>query len=59
MRMVPYMPLSQHQDDDRQFILHGGREFLAVHQEIAVAADRNDQRARDKAACIATAAGTP
>ena len=26
-------------DDDRQLVLHGGREFLAVHQEIAVAGD--------------------
>ncbi len=32
--------------DDRQVVLHGGREFLAVHQEIAVAADRDDGAVR-------------
>ena len=30
-------PIVAHDNDDRQGILHGGREFLSVHQEVAVA----------------------
>ena len=36
------MPLSAISDDERQAVLHGGREFLAVHEEIAVAGDADD-----------------
>ena len=39
MRMVPKRGIVEHQHDDGQLILHGGGEFLAVHQEIAVAID--------------------
>ena len=35
-------------DHNRQFILHGRRELLPVHQEIAVAVDRHHQSTRKK-----------
>ena len=35
-------------DDDRQVVLHGGREFLAGHQEVAVAG-KGDHGARRQA----------
>ena len=40
------MPLSHDHDDDRQIVLHGGREFLPVHQEIAVAGKRKHRALR-------------
>ena len=41
--MVPYIPLSQTNDDDRQVILNGERKFLAAHQEITIAVDGKDE----------------
>ena len=38
------------EDDDRGVVLHGGRELLAGHQEVAVARDRDDDPLRDGAA---------
>ena len=49
MRIVPYMPLSTTRIDDRQLVLHGGRELLARHQEVAVAGEADHGRARARA----------
>ena len=59
MRMVPYRPLSTTIDDDRQAVLHGGGELLAVHQEVAVAGERDRRCARDRAAWRRPRPGTP
>ena len=59
MRIVPYMPLFDDEDDDRQVVLHGGRELLAAHQEVAVAGEADDRAVRVRRAFAATAAGTP
>ena len=58
MRMVPYMPLSTTIAIDRQVVLHGGRELLPGHHEVAVAAER-DHRALRISRFIATADGRP
>ena len=44
--------------DDRQVVLHGGREFLPVHQEVAVAG-QGDHLALGKEMFGRDAAGTP
>ena len=46
-----------HQRDERRAVLHGGRDLLAVHQEVAVAAQRRAPCAPGAASLAATAAG--
>ena len=58
MRMVPYMPLSTTTMIDRQVVLDGGGELLAIHQEVAVAGEADDG-ALTVQALRRTAAGTP
>ena len=41
-------PVVDDDHDDVGAVLHGGREFLAVHQEIAVAGEANDDAVGEK-----------
>ena len=45
-------------DDDRQVVLHGGREFLSGHEEVAVAG-KSDDCALRRQRFMPIAAGTP
>ena len=57
MRIVPYSPLfTTMKITLRRTVLHRRRDLLAVHEEVAVAAEGNDGRAGE-ASFAATAAG--
>ena len=43
---MPYCALSITNDDGRRVVLRGGREFLSVHQEAAVAGESYDDQLR-------------